>query len=159
MTNGRVWIRWLLLGALTAGALDITYAVLFHYFRSGVPPIRIFQSVASGALGRAAFQGGIGTAALGLGFHFLNALIITAIFFAAAARLPLLTRGPVLWGVLYGIGVYAVMNYVVIPLSAIGHFPKFVPVVAITGILVHMFFIGVPIALAAKRVADQAARV
>ena len=159
MTNGRVWIRWLLLGALTAGALDITYAVLFHYFRSGVPPIRIFQSVASGALGRAAYQGGIGTAGLGLGFHFLNALIITATFFAAAARLPFLTRRPVLWGVLYGIGVYAVMNYVVIPLSAIGHFPKFVPIIAITGILVHMFFIGVPIAWAAKRVADQTARV
>src|SRR5262245_21455398 len=151
MSNGRAWFRWLLLGALIAGALDITYAIVFHYFRSGAPPVRILQSVASGVLGRAAYQGGARTAALGLGLHFVNAFLITAIFFAVAARAPALARRPLLIGPLYGIVVYMVMNYVVVPLSAIGHVFKFVPVVAVTGILVHMFFIGTPIAWAAKR--------
>jgi len=151
MKNGRAWIQRLLLGALIAGTLDISYAIIFHFFRSGVPPIRIFQSVASGLLGRDAYQGGNATAVLGLALHYFNALLITAIFFAAAARVPALASRPLVSGPIYGIGVYAVMNYVVIPLSRIGHFPKFVPIVAITGIVVHMFFIGTPIAWAAKK--------
>jgi len=151
MSNGRSWPRWLLLGAVIAGTLDITYAIVFFFFRNNVPPIRILQSVASGLLGRNAYQGGGASAALGLALHFFNATVITAIFFAVASRVPALTRRPLLVGPLYGLVVYAVMNYVVIPLSAIGHFPKFVPIVATTGILVHMFFIGTPIAWAAKK--------
>jgi hypothetical protein len=142
--------RWLCLGALVAGALDISYAIVFHHFRSGVPPARILQSVASGLLGRDAYKGGALTAMLGLGLHFFNAFVITAIFFAAAAKIPALIRRPTPIGILYGIVVYAVMNDVVVPLSAIGHRFPFVPIVAITGILVHMFFIGVPIAWAAR---------
>ena len=85
--------------ALIAGTFDITYAITFSYFRSGVSPERLLQSVAAGAFGRdAAFAGGAATAAAGLGFHYVIAFTITAIFFAAAARLPWLTRRPVLLG-------------------------------------------------------------
>ena len=38
----------ILVGGLIAGALDITYACVFSYFRSGRKPITILQSVASG---------------------------------------------------------------------------------------------------------------
>ena len=149
--SGRAWLRWLIVGALVAGAFDITYAIVFSYFRSGVAPSRILQSVASGALGRAAYDGGTRTAAMGLGLHFVSAFIITTIFFAAASQLAGLGRRPVLIGALYGIVVYLVMNYVVIPLSAIGTIPHPATVVRVTGVLVHMFLIGVPIALAARR--------
>ena len=54
-------------------------------------------------------------------------------------------------GAVYGVFVYLVMNYVVIPLSRIGVFPSPPPAIWITGVLVHMFFIGVPIALAARQ--------
>jgi hypothetical protein len=151
MAGKRPWARWLVIGAFMAGALDITYAIVFYFIRNHAPPIRILQSVATGWLGKAAFQGGAATAALGLATHFLNALIITAIFFLAAARIPALTRRPLVSGGLYGVVVYAVMNYVVIPLSAIGHFMPFVPIVFATGIIVHVFLIGVPIAWAASR--------
>ena len=62
------------IGGLIAGAFDITYACTFFGFRNHVSPIRILQSVARGALGNQAFQGGLKTAALGLFFHFLIAL-------------------------------------------------------------------------------------
>jgi len=137
--------------ALFVGVCDITYAILFSYFRSGTSPQRLLQSVASGALGRDAFTGGWATAAAGLGFHFLIAFTITAIFFLAASRLPWLVRQPLVTGPLFGIGVYCVMNYVVIPLSKIGPRP-FPPMsVFISGVLVHMFVIGLPIALGARR--------
>ena len=137
--------------ALIVGVLDIAYAILFSYFRSGTPPARVLQSVASGALGRDAFSGGGATAALGLGFHFLIAFIITAIFFVVAARMPALTRRPVIIGAIYGIAVYLVMNFAVIPLSKIGPRPLPATFVIITGVLVHMFLVGVPIASGARR--------
>jgi hypothetical protein len=137
--------------ALIAGTLDITYAIAFSYWRSGVSPTRVLQSVASGALGRDAFSGGAATAAAGLGFHFLIAFTITAIFFAAAARLRWLIRVPAVTGPLYGAAVYGAMNWIVIPLSRIGPRP-FPPLATfVTGMLVHMLLIGLPIALGARR--------
>jgi len=138
-------------GWLVAGTIDISYATGFSYLRSGVPPSRILQSVASGLLGASAFQGGARTAALGLGLHYLNALIITVIFFAVASRATSLLKKPLITGALFGLAVYGVMNYVVIPLSAIGVVPTPPAAIWITGVLVHMFGIGWPIAAAARR--------
>jgi hypothetical protein len=147
----RTWLPWLLVGAFVAGTLDILYAIGFSYFRSGVSPARVLRYVASGALGSEALKGGAGTAALGLGFHFLIAFLATAVFFGAAAMVPKLVERPVVTGALYGIVVYVVMNYVVVPLSRIGPRPAPPAIVWTTGVLVHMFLIGVPIALAARR--------
>jgi uncharacterized membrane protein YagU involved in acid resistance len=140
----------ILVGGAIAGALDITYAIVFSAFR-GVPPLRILQSVASGLLGPAAFDGGVPVAALGLFLHFLIAFTIAAIFYFASRRLPFLTRRPVVSGVLYGVVVYAVMNLVVLPLSATPPRKSFPLIVIVTGLLVHMFFIGLPIALATRK--------
>lgn len=151
MMSRRGWGKALVASALIAGVLDIVYAFVFSYLRSGTTPTRVLQSVASGALGRDAYTGGATSAALGLGFHFLIAFIITSIFFAAAARVPALTRRPVIIGALYGVTVYLVMNFVVIPLSRIGPRPLPAALVIVTGVLVHMFLVGVPIASGARR--------
>jgi len=145
--------RWLALGAATVGVLDIAYAMTFHWLRSHVPPLRILQSIAAGLLGRdAASHGGIATGLLGLALHFFIATVITVVFHAAASRWPALLRRPWLSGACYGVGVWAVMNFVVIPLSRIGPRPL-VPVVAISGLLVHVACIGWPIAWASRRAA------
>ena len=142
----------ILVGGLIAGALDITYAFILWWLRAQVTPMQILQSVATGLLGKASYDGGAGTAILGAFLHFFNALVIAAIFVGASRIWPVLARRATLFGPLYGIGVYLVMNYVVLPLSA---FPPRTkppaPVVWITGVLAHMFLIGLPIALAAKR--------
>ena len=144
--------RAILWGGLIAGAIDITYACVFSYLRRGVPPGQILQSVASGALGRAAFDGGTTTAALGLVFHFLIALIWAAIYYLASRKLTVLARVPYVCGVVYGLVIFAVMNYVVIPLSAapFGAPPPSSPAFSV-GLLVHMLGIGLPIALATRR--------
>ena len=142
----------ILVGGLIAGALDITYAFILWWLRAQVTPMQILQSVAAGLLGKASYDGGAGTAILGAFLHFFNALVIAAIFVGASRLWPVLARRATIFGPLYGIGVYLVMNYVVLPLSA---FPPRTrppaPVVWITGVLAHMFLIGLPIALAAKR--------
>ncbi|MDB6126317.1 MAG: hypothetical protein JWM35_213 [Verrucomicrobia bacterium] len=139
----------ILVGGSIAGALDITYAIVFSAFR-GVAPTRILQSVASGLLGAPAFTGGIPAAALGLCLHFLIAYVLAAIFYGASRKIPALTNHAVVSGVVYGAAIFAVMNLVVIPLSAVPGKMRFVPVVVATGLFVHMFCIGLPIALATR---------
>jgi uncharacterized membrane protein YagU involved in acid resistance len=143
--------RWVAIGGLAAGAIDITYAAGFWYLRSGVPPTRIFQSVAAGLLGReAAVAGGAPTAALGLALHFLIALVVSLVYFAAARRAAALRQRPWLFGALYGVGVYGVMHYIVVPLSRAGGGGRPNLLWDLLSIVVHAVGIGIPVALAAR---------
>jgi uncharacterized membrane protein YagU involved in acid resistance len=145
----------ILLGGLVAGTFDITYAMLISYLRKGVTPVRVLQSVASGWLGPASFEDGVATAALGLASHFFIALVAAAVYVLASGYLPILIRQAIVCGVVYGAGIYAFMNYVVIPLSRVPPRPSSAFIVVATGLLVHMFLIGLPIALAARRAYDS----
>ena len=139
-------------GGLIAGTIDITYACVYSYLRSGISPIRILQSVASGMLGAKAFEGGAPAAALGLFFHFLIAYTAAVVYYAASRKLDVLVRATMVCGIIYGALIYAFMNYVVLPLSAApfkGNTPALLTF--ITGLLIHMFGIGLPIALAVRR--------
>jgi hypothetical protein len=133
---------------VTVGALDILDAFAFFGLR-GVSPVRILQSVAAGLLGQAAFRGGALTAALGLGLHFTIACVIVATYYVASGKLRPLVRHPVPWGVAYGVAAYAVMNYVVVPLSAAGGAPRTLPVI-LNGVLIHIAGVGLPSAWAAR---------
>jgi hypothetical protein len=138
-----------LIGGAGAGLLDIVYACTVWALR-GVPAERILQSVASGLLGRAAYDGGAAAAALGAALHFAMAIIIAAIFASASLLLPILRRRPIACGLLYGAGVFFVMNYVVVPLSAAhpGRPPRWPS--ATMELVAQMLLVGVPIALAAR---------
>jgi hypothetical protein len=140
--------RAILFGTLAVGVLDLADALIFFGLR-GARPIRIFQSIAGGLLGRASFSGGVTTALLGIILHFFIAFLIVTTCVVASRWVPLLRARPILSGVFYGIGVYLVMNLVVLPLSAAGK-PTFVPVVVLNGVLIHMFGVGVPSCLAAR---------
>jgi hypothetical protein len=137
--------RAILYGTLVVGALDALDAVVFFGLR-GVRPIRIFQSIAAGVLGRAAFEGGLATAVLGACLHFFIAFLVVLTFYLASRRAPVLTRHAVVSGLLYGLVVYLVMNLVVVPLSAASAVPPSVPVL-VNGLLIHAFGVGLPTAL------------
>lgn len=136
-------------GGLIAATLDIVYAFVFFGFR-GVSAVTILQSIASGVLGAQAYRGGVLVALLGLALHYLIMLIIAFVFLAAARRLGFLVQRPVIGGALFGVIVYCVMNFIVVPVSASPGAFRFDPVVVPAGVLVHMFLIGVPIALAVR---------
>ena len=92
----------ILLGGLIAGALDISYACIFSYIRRGTRPSVVLQSVASGALGRSAYEGGVKTAALGLAFHFLIALIAATVYYLASRGLRFMITQAVICGISMG---------------------------------------------------------
>ena len=123
----------------------LAIAIVFFGFR-GATPVRIFQGIASGLLGREAFQGDNRTAWIGVGLHYFVAFLIVLVFYMISRRVRFLTQRPVVAGVLYGIAVYFIMNDVVIPLSAAVQGPRSLPVFA-NGILIHMFGVGLPTAL------------
>src|SRR5262245_13544576 len=106
----------ILVGGAVAGALDITYAIGFTLCRGGTAT-RLLQTGASGCLRQASHDGGLPTAALGLVTHFSLAITTAAVFYVASRRFEVLLRSPVISGVVYGLGIFAVMNFIVLPLS------------------------------------------
>jgi uncharacterized membrane protein YagU involved in acid resistance len=138
-------VRAIVLGGLIAGFCDFTYAVTYYALR-GVPAIRIPQSIASGVLGSDSFKGGWKTAVLGVVLHFFTAFSAAAFYYAASRKLKLLLRWAPIAGMLYGSAIFFFMRRVVIPLSAVPH-PKSQPHFVWSDFLVHVFLIGLPIAL------------
>lgn len=142
----------ILIGGLVAGTCDISAACIQYYALRGVGPVRIFQSVASGLLGADAFTGGAPTAALGLGLHYVIAFVWTVLFVLAGRRFSLLRGKPLVVGAAYGVVVFLVMHFVVLPLSAVPKRP-INPAMALIQVGIHIICIGWPIALAARRFA------
>jgi hypothetical protein len=145
--------RAVLWGGLACGALDITAAFVV-YGRFGATPMGILRGIAAGLLGSAARAGGGPTAALGLALHFVIAFGAAAVYVAASRRLTWLARHALAAGALYGIAVYFVMNRVVVPLSAARSYPFSFKMMLI-GVAIHIVCVGLPIALATRRFADE----
>ena len=142
-------LRAILWGGFACGVCDITAALVVYGF-FGATPIRILQGIATGVMGPSARQGGLPTAALGLFLHFVIAFGAATVYFAASRFLSFLTNHAVTSGFLYGIAVYFFMQYVVIPLSAAKRSP-FSLKMTIIGIVIHMFCVGLPIALSIRK--------
>jgi hypothetical protein len=140
------------IATLVAGTLDISYAIVSSAMH-GVAPIVIWQSVASGALGKSSYEGGLATAVLGGAFHYSIMACFALTYYLLSRRWPQLVERPFLYGPLYGVGVFIVMNYAVVPLSAIGHtFHR--DALHFAGEMgSHLFFVGLPIAWFASRTA------
>jgi len=141
---------YVLAGGLVAGTLDMTYACVFWAVRRGVGSERIFQSVAAGLLGKASFEGGASTAAFGLMLHYFIATTMALVYYLVASHWPRLQPRPLLWGAGYGLLLYFIMNFIVVPLSAAAPGSKD-PLWVSLSIAVHMLFIGIPCALFATR--------
>jgi uncharacterized membrane protein YagU involved in acid resistance len=120
------------------------------YGTQGLNPIQVLQFIASGALGKSAFQGGLTTAALGAAFHFIIAWVAAAVFVLASRRLQILKTHAVLAGLLYGSAVYFFMNYLVLPFSAVAA-STFQLGLFLHGVIGHALFVGLPISLFARR--------
>ncbi len=139
-------------GGLIAATLDGLDAAIYYKAAMGIPPYRIFQHIAGGVLGPNTFNGDNATVILGIFLHTVIAVGAATVFYFASLRLPILHRRPWIFGPAFGIAVYLVMHYIVVPLSAIPHhhssmgWPEF-----LDQIFAHTCLVGLPIALAASR--------
>jgi hypothetical protein len=141
----------ILWGGLICGIMDMTAACIFYGVLRGVPPIKIMQSVATGVLGAAAYDGDGATAALGLFLHFVIAYGAATVFYFASRKLSFMTQHAIICGLLYGIAVYFFMQLIVVPLSAFPHKGSFTLRGLVTGLSIHMICVGLPISLATRK--------
>jgi hypothetical protein len=144
--NAFLAIFW---GGLACGVFDITQAFI-GFGLLGARPLGILRHIASGFLGPKAYQGGAGTAALGLGLHFVIAFGAAAVYYAASRWIPFMTEHVVISGLLYGECVFLFMYFVVVPLSAAVKTP-FTIATLITGPIGHTVLVGLPIAVSVRR--------
>ena len=143
--------KGILWGGLMAGVLDAVDGIV-AFGTKGLNPIQVLQYIASGLLGPSSFQGGLGTAALGTALHFFIAFVAAAVYVLASTWMPVLKSKAILFGLLFGAAVYLFMNYLVLPLSAVAHSP-FSMGLFLNGFIGHAIFVGLPIALYARRTA------
>jgi hypothetical protein len=142
------------LGGLAAGILDIADAIVLTLMNGGAPT-RMLQGIASGLLGRASYDGGLPTAALGLAIHFFIATSAATVYFLASRKLTLLLRKPMLCGVIFGLMWWALMYQIVLPIT----FGRPYTIPALPQLLnqlgIHILGVGLPIALIAARSARR----
>jgi hypothetical protein len=133
------------MAGLLSGVLDLT-ATSTLVRTQGVQFERLLQTIASGALGPSAYQGGKKTAAAGFFFHFFIAFTAAAVYYLASRKMMVLHNYPVLSGLLYGAAVHLLMSRAVVPLSAV---PKreFSAKAFLTQLVIHMCLVGLPISL------------
>ena len=139
--------RKIALATLVAGTLDILSACVYTLI-AGRAPINMLKGLASAILGNGAVEGGVGVALVGLLLHFAIMAVMVAFFGVAANRLPFLKARWLLAGIAYGIGLWAVMNLVVLPLRFGWH--PFTPLGLAEQFFSHIVLVGIPIAWFAK---------
>jgi len=146
--------RSILYATLVVGVLDATDGVVFLGLH-GQSPIQVLQYIASSLLGPRSFSDGLAGAGLGLVLHFAVSLVVATIYILASRRVAVLRTQWVLLGLLFGVAVWAVMNLVFLPHTAIVHSPITTAALA-NGLIGHALFVGLPSAFFAKRAEAQA---
>ena len=140
--------RTIAVATLVAGTLDILFAVMLTLFY-GREPGAMLRYVGSGPFPAATEMGAAGSL-LGLAVHFALIAIMAAVFVLAARQYPALVERPLLWGTLYGLTTYVVMNWIVVPLRFDAPLPPSTVAIA-TQLFAHIALVGLPIALIAAR--------
>jgi hypothetical protein len=133
----------------TADMIIYNWLVVSIFF--GIPLITFFQYIASGALGESAFAGGIATAFIGVLFYFLISIVVAGVFILGVDRIPLLRRHIIPGSLLYGFGVFIVMNMIVTPLSATPPIPAPTTQELILIIVDHLLFYGLLLGILVRR--------
>lgn len=131
------FLHRLLWATAAGGTLDLIYACVVSYFK-GRMPMTVLQSVASGWQGTSAYQGGWTSALLGLSTHYAILAVMAGVFGLGAMRMASLRQRPWIAGPLYGIGLYAVMYGIVLPLRFPAVFPRLNGWTTVSDIFVHM---------------------
>lgn len=111
--------RAILLGGFIAGLADTIYPTVKTVMGGG-QWFQPWKGVASGLLGKTARDGGMEMVALGLALHYFICISAAALLYVLVSRVKFVPRQWIVLGILYGIAFLLTMNYVILPLSAIG---------------------------------------
>ena len=153
--NSNSLLRLSVIGGIIIGLLHVVVQLwgIFGLLLKE-PFIGILQYVTSGLMGESAFAGGLTTALLGLIIEFAMTILIAGIFIFSADRITLLQKNVIVGSLLYGFGVFIVMNFIVQPLSAAPTLPAPPMWLLIEIILEHILLVGLPLGILVQRNAN-----
>ena len=141
-TNPISWQRIITVGFI-AGTLDGAAAVIIlAKFKFAAT----FKYIASAFFGKAAFAGGMEMIIAGIFFHYLIAFSFSFFYAILLNRLRFLNRNKLIYGILYGLFVWVIMNLIVVTLTLIPSV-NFNLEKAIINVVILIFCIGLPISL------------
>jgi hypothetical protein len=136
---------------LLCATLDGFYATIMSVLRGG-EALNVWLGVASGPFGDGANQWGWAGGLIGVGVHFAIMAVMVAVFFFAHDQIRAVRyANPWLVGTLYGLLLYGVMNFIVLALRFPANFPPNDPVKIAIALFPHIAFVGIPLALMARR--------
>jgi hypothetical protein len=152
LINRNSLLRLSVIGGIISGFLHflIQQGIVFGLILK-TPIISSLQYVASGIMGDAAFTGGLATALLGLVLDFIMITIMAGVFIFSIDRIPLLRRNVIPGSILYGFGIFIVMNLIVLPLSAAPALPAPPLWLLIELVMQHILLIGLPLGILVQR--------
>lgn len=139
----------ILLTGFVTGLLDILAAIIKFYIDTGKGPEPIFRYIASGVFGFKAFIGGVEYILWGVILHFVIAIVFCIFLFLVFPKVYSAFTNWVVVGILFGIVVWAIMNFVVLPLSYVPE-ARSGTKESIIAALILIFMIGLPVAYVAR---------
>ena len=151
LTARNLLLRPIALGGMFIFLIQCLHQWIVATLLQGNPYILVWHYIASGALGMAAFEGGIATALLGLLFHLIISFVIAGVFIVSAGRIALVRRHVIAGSLLYGLGVFVVMIMIVTPLSAAPPLPAPTTPWLLESILEHILLVGLPLGILVRR--------
>jgi hypothetical protein len=147
-TRSVVTILWI---GLFAGTLDITDNLIFNQLRGITPKmgVSIHRERIDWYTG---FPGWSAICHTGCGNPLYDCTHLDGRFYAASRKLMVLTRRPVVSGLVYGGAIYLFMNFIVLPLSGVPHPRSAITISSrVNGVLALLFFVGLAISLLIRR--------
>lgn len=139
-------LKTILKSGLVAGMLDATAGVIVYFIWFKFNPLQVLQFIAMGVFGPKAMEGGFPMVVAGLIFHFIIAYVCAIIYFYAYPKISFLKNKHIVSGLLFGLGIWLIMNLIIVPASNIPASP-FDLGLAVVGIIWHMTLVGLPIAI------------
>jgi uncharacterized membrane protein YagU involved in acid resistance len=153
MSAGIQKIKPIVIATTIVTILDISEDIIYCAVFLHVGPRGLFRFIASSVLGLSqAMLLGWRAVLLGVVLHTAVSFGVVLTYFFLSNELSILRRWPIVMGGLYGIAVYCVMHYAVVPLTAV---PRIVPpnaaVELANQLFAHIFMVGIPTALILTR--------
>jgi hypothetical protein len=142
----------------TVAILDACEDILYCRFILHVSAAALFRYIASAVLGIAnAISLGWPAVLLGVLLHICVSFSVVLAYFFLSRKFTLLRSRPVAMGAVFGIAVYCVMHYLVVPLTAV---PKTVTpssgIALVNPLFAHIFMVGIPAATILSRLGTGA---
>lgn len=145
------------LGAGVAAGFIVLIPVLILQLARGIGVVPEMQLAASSLMGMAAYSGITGLI-VGILLHFFVSIVPAILYGLIVWRQPALNRLAWIGGPVLGISVFFFMSRVVLPLSAFTTPASVTPMPYLPALLIHIFGLGLPIALIIQRVQSNGIR-